>query len=817
MWHDFRYAIRTLQRNPGFAFVVLLVLIVGIGANTVIFSVIKAVLLAPLPYPEPDRLVMLWQRNSQRGLNRERVTPANFADWQARNQVFEHMGFYPAWGGAQTIRLAGSDHTERVPGAYVSSGLFRAFRVAPILGRTFTAEEDKRQGYQAAVLSYDLWQRRFGGATDAIGRPVTVDTYGLRTYTIVGVMPPGFDFPDRSQIWLPAGWMGVGVPPPGASDRCCSWLAVVARIEAGATLEQAQSQLSTIARGILEAHPESRDTPEVAVVPLLEQVVGTVRRALLLLFGAVLFVLLIASANVASLMLLRAAARQKEIVVRAMLGASRARIIRQSLIESVVLALSGGAAGLLIAMFGLRLVVAIGGDKIPRLAEARIDLPVLGFTVMVSVLTGILFGLAPAWHASSTAAGVRQWTRRTTPAASVLVVSEIALSTVLLIGATLLIESFFRLQAVDPGFRPENVLTATFDMTGRSFSDRIRPRVFFLELMTRIRRLRGVVAVGGVSMLPLADTGGPGQPITIESRGIQLAADSAKAKTGGATPGYFRAMGVALLKGRFFSESDGPQSPHVAIINDTMARRYWPGEDPLGRRVALGSRERLGRVRQGRIDEPEWTEIVGVVADMRGIGLDAEPRPELYRPYWQWPWYEVQLVVRAAGDPPNLAAALRREARELDKNALITNIRTMDDIVSDSVAQPRFRAALLGVFAASALLLAALGIYGVVSYSVWQRTQEIGIRMALGAQRRAVFRMVLRQGLKLAIVGVLIGLAGSLALRRVIASLLFEVSATEPATFVSVSLFLTAVAAAASFVPARHATKVDPMVALRSE
>jgi putative ABC transport system permease protein len=817
MWHDLRYAIRALRHNPGFTITAVLTLMLGIGANTVFFSVIKAVLLTPLPYPEPDRLVMVWQRNSQKGLSQERVTPANFADWRSQNQVFEHMGFYPAWGGAQTFRIAGKDRPERVPGAYASSGLFRALGVEPILGRTFVPEEDQAKGNQAAILSYALWQRSFEGAPDVLGRPVTVDTYGLRTYTIVGVMPPGFDLPDRSQIWLPTGWMGVNVPAPGASDRCCSWLAVVARLKPDSTLEQAQTQMTTIARRILDQHPESRESAEVSVVPLLDQMVGQVRRALLVLQGAVFFVLLIASANVASLMLSRAVARQKEIVMRAVLGAGRARIVRQSLIESLVLALGGGGLGLLLAVFSLKLVVSVGGDRVPRLRDAQIDLTMLGITILLSLLTGLLFGLAPALYASRLTVGGRQWTRRTLPARNFLVVSEIALATMLLVGAGLLIESFLRLQQVDTGFRPENVLTASFDMTGRSFAGRVRPRVFFHELMTRMRSSPGVVWAGGVSMLPLADTGGAGQAITIESRGILPAADSAKAKTGGATPDYFRAMGVSLLQGRFFTESDGSEAPHVAIINESMARRYWPGENPLGQRVALGSRERLGRVRPGNAAEPEWTQIVGVVADMRGIGLDAAPRPELYRPYWQWPWYEVELVIRTSGEPSRLAAAVRREAQDLDKDALITRLRTMDEIVSDSVAQPRFRAALLGVFAGSALLLAALGIYGVVSYSVTQRTREIGIRTALGAQRAEVLRMILREGLTLSTAGILIGLAGSLAFSRVISTLLFGVTATEPATLAAVSLLLTGVAIAASLVPARRATRVDPMVALRHE
>ena len=817
MGQDFRYAIRTLRNNPGFAVIAILTLTLGIGANTVIFSIVKAVFLRPLPYAEPDRLVMLWQRDPQKGTAQARVAPANFVDWREQNQVFDHMGFYPAWGGAQTFRLVGHDGPERVAGAYGSAGLFRALGVEPILGRTFGPEEDERQGNQAAILGYGLWQRRFGGARDVLGRTVTVDTYGLRTYTIVGVMPPGFDFPDRSEIWLPAGWMGVQVPAPGAAARCCSWLVVVARLKAGSSLSQAQTEMDTIARRILDQHPEARESPAVVVIPLLEQMVGPLRRSFLVLMGAVLFVLLIASANIASLMLSRAVARQKEIVMRVVLGASRARIIRQSLIESLVLALAGGGSGLLLAIVSLKLVAAAAADRVPRLSEAEINLPVLAFTAAAAILTGLLFGLAPAWHASRTALAARNWTGRAMPARKGLIVFEIALATMLLVCSALLIESFFRLSSVNPGFRPENVLAARFDMTGRSFAGRTPPRVYFQQLMSRIREMPGVVSVGGVSMLPLADGGVAGQPITIPERGILPAADSAKAKAGGATPDYFRTMGVPLVRGRFFTESDGAEAPPVAIINETMARRYWPGEDPVGRRAALGSRERLGRTRPGGGGEPDWMQIIGVVADMRGIGLDAEPRPELYMPYWHWPWYEVDLVVRATADPSRLASALRRAAYDLDRNALITSIRTMDDIVGDSVAQPRFRAVLLGVFAGLALLLAALGIYGVVSYSTAQRTQEIGIRMALGAQPRNVLRMVLAQALRLAATGVLIGLAGSLAVSRTLSTLLYGVSTTEPAAFASVSLLLVGVAAAASLVPARRAARVDPMVALRHD
>jgi putative ABC transport system permease protein len=817
MGHELRYAVRTLRGSPGFSLAVVLTLTVAIGANTIVFGIVKAVFLDPLPYPAPERLVVLWQSNSRTGSLQQRVSPANFADWRAQNRVFAEMGFYPAWGGSRSFRLAGSDGPERVAGAYASSGLFRALGVKPLLGRTFLPDEDHREGDRVALLGYSLWQRRFGGSRDVLGRTLTVDTYGLRTYTIVGGMPSGFDFPDRAQVWLPSGWMGVTVPEPGASVRCCSWLMVVARLEQGVAVEQAQAQMSTIARRLLAAHPDSRESPEVTVVPMLEQSVGAMRRSFLLVGGSVLFVLLIAAANVASLLLARAAARQKEYVIRAVLGASRARILRQSLIESVLLASIGGAAGVAAAFGGLKLIVAAAGSRVPRLTEASIDLPVLAFTAGVSVLTGVLFGVAPGWHASRTALGVRGWARRVAPARAALVVLEIALATMLAVCAALLVQSLHRLTRVDPGFRAENLVTARFDMTSRSFSNRIRPREFFRDLMERMRGLPGVVAVGGASMLPLADAGPAGQPITQQERGFLPAADSPTAKTGGATPDYFRALGVPLLRGRFFTESDGAQSPLVVILNDTMARRYWPGEDPIGRRVVLGSRERQGRVRAGSGNEPDWMQVVGVVGDMRGRALDAEPRPELYLPYWQWPWYEVDLVVRTSGDPAAAAAALRREARQLDRDALITEVRMMEEILDGSVAQPRFRAWLLGAFAGAALLLAAIGIYGVTAYSTRQRTREIGIRMALGALPASVLRMVVLEAVRLAALGAAIGLAGSVAAGRLLSALLYGVSATSWPTFTAVALLLAAIAVGAAFMPARRAAQVDPLAALRQE
>jgi len=824
--NDLRYALRLLLKRPGFSGVAVLTLALGIGANTAIFSVVNGVLLKPLPYPEPDRLVMLWERSPRRGFDREKVTGPDFLDWREQNRVFESMAFWPGWLGADDFNLVGADGVEKVKAIYASSSLFGVLRVKPLLGRAFLPEDDQWHGHRVAVVSHELWRRRFAANPDIIGQTFTVDTYGRRDYAIVGVMPPGFRFPDRCDLWLAAGWMGVRLD----ERRSAHWHCVIARLKPGVTLREAEAELNTIQGRIEWAHPNDLVGSIVAVVPLLEQTVGrNLRLALRVLWGVVACVLLIACVNVANLLLAQAAARQKEIALRVALGAGRWRITRQLLGESLILALLGGALGTLLASSGLKLLVAAASNHIPRLQEVALDGGALLFTLCVSLGTGVLFGLAPAWKCSkldlnetlketsrSATAGLHRSRLR-----GVLVVSEISLSFMLLIGAGLMARSFLRLIQIDRGFRPDHLLTAQLDFSVSGFTTWIeptstRPQVTLQEILERIRGGPGVESVGAVSTLPDNIGAARTQTIAIENRPPATPGEYPTANFQGVTPDYFRTMGIPLLQGRAFSESDAYEAPWVVIINQTMAKRYFPNQNPVGKRLAMGGRKNPGQPDgadpSGRLP---WKEIVGVVADMKKLSLRAETVPDVYVPYWQWPMQSPTLVVRAAANSANIAASIRTEMKA--KNLPTPTVRTMDEILSDAVSQPRLQTLLLGLFGMLALLLATVGIYGVIAYSATRRTHEIGIRIALGAQKWNVLGLVIGQGMSLALIGVGIGGAAALALARLMSSLLYEVEPTDPPTFVAVSFLLLAIALFACWVPARRAARIDPMEALRYE
>jgi len=825
---DLKYAFRPLLKNPGFTAVAVLTLALGIGANTAIFSVIHGVLLRSLPYPEADRLVMLWERHPQRGVEQEAVTPPNYADWKDQSRVFEQMAF---WNGVERVNLIAKDGVEKARRAHVESSLFPVLRVAPLLGRTFLPEEDRFQGNRVAVLSHELWQRRFGGDPNVLGQTFTLGAVNGRDYTIVGVMPPGFRFPEDCDLWLPAGWNGV----PG-DRRGGHWLNVVARLKEGVTPAQARTEMSAIQSRLEQQHREAFIGSEVAVIPLLEQTVGrAARRALLVLWGVAAGVLLIACANVAHLLLARAAARRKEIALRAALGASRWQVARQLLAESLLLSLAGGGVGVLFAAGGLKLFVAAAAHQIPRLQNVTLDGGALTFTLAVSLFTGLLFGLAPAWQFSRPdvnevlkdtnrggSAGVRTGRLR-----NALVVGEIALSLVLLLGAGLMLQSFARLAWMDRGFDPEHLLTARMDFHDTGFggwtrATNSRPHVPLHEWMERLRRHAGVQAVGAITDLPARGVGPPGQPILIEGRPPAGPDELPKTDGYAVTPDYFRALGVPMLRGRDFTEADQLHAPRVRIINETFARRYFPNEDPIGKRLAvpdlLNPQQPAGRAPWDPPDWPgPWCEIVGVVADVQGFSLHPEPVPQTFTPYWQSPLYDPVVVIRAAGDPAALAAVVRSEARAVSAALPAPVIRPMSQIIADTVTQPRFHSGLLGLFAALALVLAAIGLYGLLAYTVTQRTQEIGIRMALGAQRRNILALVIGQGMKLALLGTAMGLAAALALTRVMRSLLYEINPTDPLTFAGVSLILLLVALLSCWLPARRASRVDPLVALRAE
>jgi putative ABC transport system permease protein len=822
MYNDLRFALRTFRKNPGFTVVAMLTLALGIGANTAIFSVVHGVLLKPLPYPHPDRLVTLWEGSPRHGFEQERVSGPDFIDWRDQNRVFENMAF--SFGG-EDINLVHSDGVEKVTCTYVLSNLFPVLGVNPFLGRPFRSEEDQWQGNRVAIISYDLWQRHFGADPEVLGRTLTVDSYGRRDYTIVGVMPLGFRFPNQCELWLPAGWMGVRLE----ERRSAHWHQVIARLKAGVTVDQAQTELDLIQARIEQQHPADLVGSHVVIVPLLEQTLGrNLRLALLILWGVVACVLVIACVNVANLLLARAAGRQKEIAVRVALGASRWHVTRHLLTESVLLALFGGAFGVLLAIWILSAFIGLGTGHIPRLQEVKLEAGSLVFTLLLSLLTGIVFGLAPAWEFSKpnlneTLKDTSRSDLHRSRLRSLLVISEISVSFVLLIGAGLMAKSFIRLAQTNRGFQPDHLLTAELDFSVSGFGTWVeptakRPQVTLHELIERIKKQPAAQSASAVSALPMGTGSTYIQPIVIEARSPIASGEFPTASFCGITPDYFRTIGAQLLRGRMFTERDVYEAPAVVIINETMAKRYFPNEDPIGKHLALGGQKNPGKpVNPNPGKQSAWSEIVGVVADIKKLSLTAETVPDVYVPYWQWPMRRPILVVRATSNPTYIAAVIRNEVKPVNRTLPLPRIRTMDEILADSVAQPRLQTLLLSLFGTVALFLAAIGIYAVISYSVVQRTYEIGIRRALGAKADDMARLVMRQGLSLTLLGVIIGLCGALLLTRVMSSLLFEVTPTDPETFFFVSILLVTVALVACLIPSYRAAKVDPMVALRHE
>jgi putative ABC transport system permease protein len=795
---DLRYGVRVLLKSPGFTATAIIALALGIGANTAVFSVVNTVLLKPLPYKNSDRLILMFGASLETGQVSGSVSPPDFVDYRQQNTTLERLA---AVTGA-SFSLTGGGEPERIQSARVSEGFFETFGIDPLYGRTFTSEEEQAGRDQVVILGNGIWQRRFGADPSLLGQTIMLND---KSYTVVGIMPQGFQYPRDVELWVP---FAFGIPQ--TSVRRFHYLRPVGLLKPGVSLQQAQSDFTSIARRLSEQYPDSNRDYGAGLVSMTERVVGDMRQPLWILSGAVGFVLLIACANVANLLLARASARQKEIAIRSALGASRGRVTRQLLTESLLLSLGGGALGLLVAWWGVEALVALSSDNIPRVKEVGIDGRVLGFTMLVSLLTGVVFGLIPAIHASRTdlnetlkeggrsaATALGQWARRA------LVVFEVAIALFVLIGAGLMIKSFMRLSEVDPGFKPENVLTMQVALTQGKYPEAAQRVNFFRQMIHRLEALPGVQAVGTISELPMSGQNNDTR-FSIEGRAADPA-NQTYANARVASPDYFDALGIPLLKGRYFSEADSETAPHVVIISESFAREFFPDEDPIGRHISIDQGE-------------QWKgEIIGVVGNIRHRGLSSEPWREMYVSQYQIPTGSMNLVVRAATDPTRLTAAIKGEVQAMDRDVPIYTIRTMENLVSESVAQPRFRTLLLAIFAAVALVLAAVGIYGVMSYYVTQRTHEIGVRMALGASSRDVMRLVVGHGMALAIAGVGIGLAGSFLLTRLMASLLYQVSASDPATFVAISIMLTAVALLASYIPARRATKVDPMVALRYE
>jgi putative ABC transport system permease protein len=816
---DLRYGARMLWKSPVVSLVAVVALALGIGANTAIFSVVNTVLLKPLPFEGADRLVMVWDTHPLgRKLGYDYVPSSNgsFEDFRQQSESFEQMAALDFW----TVNLTGRNEPERIEGTSVSTSLFPLLRVRPMLGRAFTPEEERQGAAHVVLMSHGLWQRRFGGDANVVGQTVTLDG---EQYEVVGVMPPDFTFPQNSG--LPAFfsfaqktdlWTPRVLAEEERRNHQSHHIAIIGRLKPGRTLEQAQAELSTIARRLEQQYPDELEDFGVSVLPLHEQVIGKSRVAILVLLCVVGFVLLIACANVANLLLARAAARQKEVAIRTALGASRLRVIRQLLTESVLLAFIGGACGVLLAMWGVDLLVALSPGDIPRTGEIGIDSRVLAFTFGVSLLTGLAFGLAPALQASSSdlhealKEGGRGGTTgpRRARVRNVLIVSEVALALVLLAGAGLLVRSFFKLRNVGPGYDPENVLTLDVPLPGTRYKEGAQTAAFYQRLIERVKALPGVEAVGAVSHLPL--TGAEElDGFEIEGRpGPESGENVQSADFRVVSTDYFSAMKIPLVRGRYFTEQDTADAPGVIIIDETLARRFFSDEDPIGKRMnEAGSPTPRG-----------YLTVVGVVGGVKHSSLDAEPKPAMYVSYLQSPWLDMTLTVRTSGAPAeNLAGAVRQEVWALDKDQPVARVATMKSLFARAVAPQRFQMLLVGLFAAVALLLSVVGIYGVMAYSVTQRTHEIGIRMALGAQRRDVFKLLMGQGMTQAFIGILLGLAGAFALTRLMSSLLYGVSATDPLTFAGVSLLLAAVALLACYVPARRAMRVDPMVALRYE
>jgi putative ABC transport system permease protein len=808
LFSDLSYGIRSLLKRPGFTAIAVATLALGIGANTAIFSVVNKVLLRPLPFTDPERLVQVWEADLKRGRPTMSVSYPNFADWRDQNQVFEQIAAY----SDRTFNLTGNAEPERIEGAIVSPALFPLLGVKPVLGRVLLPEEDHPNKVFSVVMSEGLWRRRFNSDPQIIGQSIRLNS---ESFTVVGVIPNItnlFELRADTELWIPI------AHSRGFDNRYGHYLDVVARLQPGVTRAQAQANLDLIAGRLSAQYPSSNTDHAVRLVPLQDQIVGDFKLALLVLLGAVLFVLLIASPNVANMLLARAASRKREISIRTALGASRWRVVRQLLTESLLLSSMGGAAGFLLALWGIYFLLAFGPGNLPRAKEVAVDGRVLGFTVAVSLLTGIIFGLVPALQASRPDLNetLKEGGRSATGNAgqrrvrNLLVATEIALSLVLLAGAGLLMRSFIKLQAISPGFNPKNVLTMRISLEGSDYQKPTPVIAFHDQLLEKIRALPGVQSVSTRSHVPIAaDDGYANLSFAIEGQ-LPDAANRSTAFYNAVSPDYFQTMEIPVLKGRPFVASDDGKAQQVIIINETLARRYFAGQDPIGRRMTLNDENPK---------EEDWATIVGVAADTkpRELELTSSPVPEMYMPFAQQPESGPALLIRTANNPESIAAAVRHEVQVLDKNQLVYNVRTLETVMSEAVVTPRFRTSLLGVFAVIALILAIVGIYGVMSYAVTQRTHEIGIRMALGARAADVMKLIVKNGMGPVILGLAVGLAGALGLTRLMVSFLFGVTPTDALTFATVSVGLALVALIACCIPARRATKVDPLVALRYE
>lgn len=800
---DIQYALRSLSKRPTFTLIAVVTLALGIGANTAIFSAINALLLRPLPFPELDRVVAIWDKVPSRGVTRNEVTVANYLDWQSQSQSFDQLALHRWW----SANLTGIDPPERIQGFLVTANFFDALGMKPIMGRNFSAEENQPGKDAVAIISHSLWQRRFGGDPNIISKTITVNSI---VRTVIGVMPERFNYPKGSEVYAP-----LAMTPELMRSRGDHSYYVVGRLKPGVSIESAQAELDGISARLEQQYPDTNKGWGAAVYPIVADTVRGYDTALWVMMGAVGFVLLIACANVANLMLARASGRQKEIALRAALGASRWRIVRQLLTESVIVALAGGVIGILVGFWGIDALRASNPGDAARFApgwyQLGINLPVLVFTFALAIFSGIVFGLFPALQVSkpnlndSLKEGSRQTSGSSHRMRSSLVVFEVALSLVLLVGAGLLARSFLSLLRTDPGFDPENVLTMNLVLPAAKYKDRPSRAAFYQELVQRVKSTPGVQSAAVVNYIPLGGANSSDSYL-VEGEPEPAAGNEHLGRYRVSTPDYFQTMGVSVVRGRGFTEQDKAGGAPVVVVNETLARKHWPDQEAIGKRIRF----------YGPVDQNPWMEIVGVVKDVKHE-LTLTVTPEYYLPHAQDPWNAMVLVARTTVDPASLAPLLRQQVWSIDKDQPVYGVKTMHEVRSVSVAMYSFSSVMLAIFAGVALLLASVGIYGVMAFAVTQRTQEIGIRMALGARAVDVLKLIVRHGMKLALLGIAIGLAGSWALTRFIEGLLVGVESTDLLTFSVVPLCLLVAALIACYLPARRATKVDPLEALRYE
>ena len=800
---DLKFSARSLLKRPTLTIIAIVTLAIGIGSNSAIFSVVNALLIKPLPFADLERVVAVWESQPARSAQRLEVSMANFLDWRSQNQTFEQMGLSRSW----STNLTGGDSPERIQGVLVTANFLDVIGMTPALGRSFAADEDQPGKDPVAILTHQLWQRRFGGDPNIVGKSITLNSVSR---TVVGVMPRGFNYPKGAEVLAP-----ITITPEMAGNRKYRTYLIVGRMKPNVSPEQAYGDLATIASRLQNEHPDTNTGFGVAVYPVVEDAVRTHKSAILVLMAAVGFVLLIVCANVANLMLARAAGRQKEMALRSALGASRWQIVRQLLTESMIMALIGGALGALVAYWGVDLLRTLNPGDAAKLAPGwdrlAVNLPVLGFNLALSVFSGILFGLAPAWQISRVNLndGLKEGPRHSSTGShrlrSLLVVSEVALSLMLLVSAGLLLRTFMVLLKTDAGFNHENVMTMSMALPAAKYKEESQKATFYQELIQRVKSLPGVESAGAVTHLPLGGRNAS-NPFLIEGQPEPPPGEKNFGRHRACTPDYFRAMQIPVVKGRAFTDQDRSGSTPVVIVNETLAQRFWPNADPLGKRIRI----------DGPPDEFPWMEIVGVVKDVKHE-LNIPTTPEYYRPHAQDAFSSMVMVGRTTVEPMSLAADMRQQVWAIDKDQPVFDVRTMEQVRALSVALYSFSSVSLAIFSGIALLLAAMGIYGVMSYAVTLRTQEIGIRMALGARTADVMKLVVRNGMTLTLIGVIAGIAAALGTTRLLVSLLFGVTPTDFVTFGSVTIGLILVALLACYVPARRATKVDPLVALRYE